>query len=552
MKKIISLIVAILLSFSAFSVVGCGKKFDPATTLIIGVSQDGIGRAWLDAVVEEFKKENPDINVHVDDKESEYDRVNLIVNIKKNREDLYFTNDYIAQNFVQNDGNSEYLVDITDIVTEGGENSIHSKIYNDVKAYHNYGTEESPKYYSLPYFMSFAGLVYNKDVFTTNNLYNLPLYKGFDGQRNTGDENFGPDGVEGTFDDGLPSTWEDMKTLITYMAGQSITPFTWSKADYRNLLMYNVWASYEGANNYSTLINLNGNDTNLGEITTNTAYKLTAQQGRKAALTVADYITSNVEFYSSDAFLSTQDSKKALLEYVSSNPRSVKKSEGEPIAFLIEGTWWENEANQEYFGLVEKSYGKEFGYGKQNFGFLPFPKFIGTEGIEDQTNDKIMLLGGDTSISTTGCFINKASTKIDMAKKFIKFMYTDKMLNLFSKTTGAFFPLEYNLEKSVYDGFTQFTKSVYDFITAEKTEIVIPKVRNNVLGAVGAKYDTPLSLKTSVLNEKGVETKLQDPIGDFYLYRDLYGLTVDGYFTGKNTLCNKTEWEKMLEELRFN
>ena len=552
MKKIISLIIACVLSLTALLAVGCGgEKFDPKTTLIIGVSQDGVGRAWLDAVVTEFKKANPEINVHVDDKESEYDRTNLIVNIKKNREDLYFINDYIAQNFIRNDGTSEYLVDITELVTDGGNNSIHSKMYDDVKSYHNYGTENNPKYYSLPYFMTFAGLVYNKDVFDAHNLYNLPLYKGFDGVKGTGDENFGPDGIEETFDDGLPSTWEDMKILIMYMAGQGITPFTWSKADYRNLLMYNIWASYEGANNYKTLVNLNGTDSNLGAITKENAYKLTGQQGRKAAIMVADFLTSNAEYYSTDAFASTQDNKKALLEYVSSNPRYIKKSSGEPIAFLIEGTWWENEANQEYFGLVEESYGSQYGYGKQRFGFLPFPRFVGTDGIDNQTNEKLMLLGGDTSIATTGCFINKASTKIDMAKKFIKFMYTDEMLNLFTKVSNVFMPLDYRIENDVYNSFTDFNKSVYDFISSENSEIVIPKVRNQVLSAIGSKYDAPVSLRTLVPNDRGVDTKLNDPIGDFYAYRTLYGLTAESYFNSKTKICNEETWTTMLNELHL-
>ena len=60
-----------------------------------------------------------------------------------------------------------------------------------------------------------------------------------------------------------------------------------------------------------------------------------------------------------------------------------------------------------------------------------------------------------------------------------------------------------------------------------------------------------MSLRTLVPNDKGVDTKLNDPIGDFYTYRTLYGLTAESYFSSKTKICNEETWTTMLNELHL-
>ena len=556
MKRFIAQVLAVCACCSAVVLTACnGEGIDKnKTQLYVGVSLDGVtgdtDDTWIDKLADAYEAEHSDIQVIIDKRDLEYNRTNLVVNIKYNRQDVYFINDYIAQNFITSAGASEYLVDMTDIVTEKIEGvSIEDRLYSDAIAYHNVGTETVPKYYSLPYFMSFNGTVYNKTLFETKNLYNLSGYKGLDCIEGNADDNYGPDGVQNTYDDGLPATFEDMKILIEIMVANNVIPFTWSTADYRNNWLMSIWASYEGKNDYRTLVNLNGTDSQFGEINVENAWKLAGQDGREAAIITADYITSNSLFYSETAFSSTQDSKKAQLEYISSYPRWHKNSQGNPIAFLVEGTWWENEANQEYFEQVADRYGSQYGYNEQDFGFFPWPKYIGTAGVADQAKNSKTVIASEPSISTTACFINKATSKEALAKDFIKFVYEQVNLSKFTKETGMFMPLDYELTTDCYNSLTSYTKDVYELLQNDNVEKVIPKVRNELMAAIGNVYDSPYSLKSLIATPSDGDVKLTDPLQSFYLYRNSYGLTAEKYINGKYRLVNETDWATMLDAI---
>ena len=555
MKKMIARLLSACFCFSTVSMAACGgEKIDKnKTQLYIGVSLDGVtgdsDDTWIDKLAEAYEAKNPDVQVIIDKRDKEFNRTNLVVNIQYNRQDVYFINDYIAQNFIANTGASEYLTDITDIVTEKvGGTSLADKLYEDVKAYHNVGTTESPKYYSLPYFTAFNGTVYNKTLFEKKNFYNLAGYKGLDGKEGTADDNFGPDGLENTYDDGFPATFEDFKVLMMTMVANNVTPFTWSTADYRRNWLMSVWASYEGKNDYMTVVKQQGTDSQAGEITVENAWKLVNQDGRKAAVITADYLTSNAAYYSADAFGATQDSKKAQLEYISSYPRWDKNNEGKPIAFLLEGTWWENEANQEYFEQVAGRYGAEYGYNKQEFGFFPWPKYIGTEGVTNQTSTKTVL-ASEPSLSTSACFINKVTKNEALAKDFIKFAYEESNLSNFTKETGMFMPMDYEVTDDCYNSLTTYTKDVYQMLQNDQVEKVIPKVRNELMAAIGNVYDAPYGFRTLISTPDGRNEKLNDPLQDFYLYRTSYSLTAEKYINGKNALVNETTWTEMLDTI---
>ena len=63
----------------------------------------------------------------------------------------------------------------------------------------------------------------------------------------------GRDGVEGTYDDGLPETYEEFQSLVDRIKYMQLTPFVYSDVIETGLtepLAETIWAQYDGMTNY--------------------------------------------------------------------------------------------------------------------------------------------------------------------------------------------------------------------------------------------------------------------------------------------------------------
>ena len=87
--------------------------------------------------------------------------------------------------------------------------------------------QKNGKYYALPHYSVYQGLMYNIDLFEKKGLYFAKeTDNGNDGFVVKGEEkSCGPDGVYGTSDDGLPSSYEEFFKLCDYMVQRGVTPF---------------------------------------------------------------------------------------------------------------------------------------------------------------------------------------------------------------------------------------------------------------------------------------------------------------------------------------
>ena len=119
--------------------------------------------------------------------------------------------------------NAGTALDITDAVTtpltEFGETkSIEDKFLseNDITYYGSLGSKETKTYYGLPWYESFMGFQYDLDYFEDNNLYFAADGMGVNGfvTNSNMPKSNGPDGVNGTSDDGLPATYDDFFKLL--------------------------------------------------------------------------------------------------------------------------------------------------------------------------------------------------------------------------------------------------------------------------------------------------------------------------------------------------
>lgn len=538
-KKTLACCLSVLLILGASVSFGCQPKsdiwIDPnRTQLYIGIKENGIGREWIDAIVTEYEKVYTDIQVIVESKNTEFDTDQLKATINYNRQDMYFVSMLDYYGFVNLDGSSDLLLDMTDVVTEAYEDepSIWDKMDESNQNYYNVGKGVDKKIYAIPYCSSYWGLIYDKDFFRGMNLYNVDGYVGIDGVIDTDDDFYGPDGLEDTFDDGLPGTWEDMKLLIDLMVEKGITPFTWTGQyyTYRTQWLNSIIASYEGIDDFNLRLSFNGTDSQFGEITDANAYQLVDQEGVKAALTVAKHIASSSNFYSSKVTNLSQSHKQAQLEFV----KSVKTKY--PIGFLIESGWWENEAKN-YFAEMENSYGEDYAYGKRNFGWLPFPRFVGTDGIADQTNENIIMYGGGGDATVGACIISKATEKAEIAKSFVKFAHTYDMLELFTVKTGMKRTFNYDMSEENEAKLSPYAREIIELTNNPNVKIAGGKIINQM------RSDNRTYFNNWGFGAKIGGTTVSDPLLTFI---NKANVSVSDYIDGIKAIYNETSWKQKL------
>lgn len=540
MKKFISLMMVVILSFTTLAVTSCGKKEDPRidpnrTQLYVGLKESGLGRAWIDDIIVDYEKTRPDVQVLLDVKNEEYNSDKVLANIKYGREDVYLLNQSAYYDFVSLNGGSEYLADLSDIVLEGGENSLYSRAKKEIFDFYNVGKDGEVEVYGVPWSEANWCLVYDKDLFASKDLYNLDGYEGLDCIVGTKDDFYGPDGKFGTFDDGLPATWADFKILINDMVAQNIIPFTWTGkwADYRANIVSAILASYEGASDYELRYHFNGTHSTLGKIDETNGYKLVDSEGMKAALTVAKYITSNTKFYSSKTTNVTLDHGQAQLEFLSSCRTDT------PIAFLLEATWWEYEA-MGIFKDMRSKYGEGYGYGERNLGMFPFPKFLGGEdGIANQINDKITFA---STISTNPGMIciNKNSDVLDIAIDFFKFLTSASSHAYYTSQTGNTAPYDYEMSSEQLKGLTSFQKDMFAMRESEDVEFVRGSTKNKLFLYSGSYFDS-WKLATNI-----DDTIYNDPLRAF---QKSANLTVEKYIAGIKKIYNSQTWQEMYDRV---
>ena len=523
----------------------CGKigysveKVDEThTTLYLGNYDGGAGHVWLDKLIEEFEELHKDdvleegkkgVKISVKNDKDKYLGNNLFNDISSNIEDIYVSGSISYADFAA----AGKIADITDIITELDEDgsSVESRLYDSMRRQFKLNNH----YYGVPTISAMSGIVYDVDLFEDEQLF-ISNSSTEEKLNWTGKDNksLGMDGVANTYDDGLPETFEQFKKLMTRMTQKSITPLTWSGMyqTYRQRFMNYIWASYEGSSDYMLNYTFNGTDSDSGEIDYSNGYLLQKQMGKKAAIYVAKYIISHSELYSENAIKTSQSHTQAQTEFLT----SVEKDKR--IAMILEGSWWENEARGTFDSMVK--YSSEYAYGTRRFGYMPFPRFVGTEEIPDSTSTKNAVLCDAGS----GCFIiNSKSNNIPLAKEFLKFILSKKSMAHFTATNGVTLPYEYELSAEQYNGLTPYARSLWDVIHDENTEIVYPSI-DNILRVENSTFFSGWEWGSKV-RANGVVQNVYEPMMSFYSYPEL---TVEDYFNGLSDNYSKEKWEGTLSK----
>ena len=470
---------AAVIAFGMFGATGCSNqtKDDINPPVNAAMSQlyvrnfnGGVGTEWLLAARKRFEEANKNVSFE-DGKTGVQIMIEQTKEVPKNisqlRAEMFFAENVNVYDFVSQGD----MLEITDIVTEplglnGETESIEDKLSPEYK---NFFKTANGKYYALPHYRSTYAITYDRDLFDEKD-----LFFGVDGQINqksTGNLSNGPDGTHGTYDDGLPATYEDFYNLCSVMKRRGVNPLMWSGEHkfYTTLFCVALKTDFEGEE-AKTFYTFEGTSTKLvdsisstGEITYQPSTNITKGDGYKIYSSAGSYYALDFlyniiknEYYDADALNEDTSHIDAQADFLLSN----YESKMTPIGMLIEGSWWPHESSAT-FQMMESRYSNS-SLKERNLALMPYPKATADQVGEEQT-----VL--DTSRSAAFINANIKESKIDLAKAFLKFLHTDESLNEFLQYSNMTRGFEFDVNMS---GLNSFAKSVVNII--QNSNVVLP------------------------------------------------------------------------------
>ena len=554
---------------------GITEEVDTARTqLYVSNFNGGYGDEWLKTLktrFEEFYKDTEfepgtgkkGVQVLIDNAKSGGEA--LSSSISGSRNEVFFSETVYYYSYV----NNGLVADITDIVADttleeyGDEGTIEDKLNAQQKDFYRVksASDTEGKYYGLPHYSGFSGIMYDVDLFDAQGFYFVAdpdkdatankLNTWYDngnggimiGKNDTTPKSNGPDGEPGTFDDGLPATYDEFFILCDYIEGGGMTPVIWTgqhQKGYNNWQLQALATDYEGheqmmlnfsfdgyAENLVQSIDGNGNVVKKPrtKIDSTNGYEMYTSAGRYYALKFFERLLSKSVYYDDKCYNTTQSHLMAQEDFLMSKPES--GGGAGTIAMIMEGNWWENEA-KDVFTMAVNAYGEEYGRNVRRIGYMPYPK-----ATEAEVGDGITVM--DTHYSLGFINANCEGVKLDLAKKFLKFAYTDESLAEFTVITNTPKALEYELEDADKEKMSYFGRSIWDI--KENSSFVYPYSTNSVY------LNHQSSFNFSDSFESKIGSTVYDNAGSILRPTVSNHKTAKEFFEGISANFNKTYWD---------
>lgn len=480
-KKVISMLLAGVLSVGAFSAfAGCGMTVDDGeevdknkTQLYVSNYNGGQGTAWLDAenseddLIGRFEEAYKDVSfedgkmgvqVHVIPTKTK--GATLISQMSGMEEEIFFSED-VPYGTAANAGR---FLDVSDVIADiqaSGDVSISQQRLTNLSV--------DGKYYGVPHYEIFDGITYDVDLFDDYMLY-FSADGGFIKTANE-EKAKGPDGEAGTWDDGLPATVNQFFELCDYMITLGITPMVWSGqyAFYFAHIFEAFCANYLSEDELiaSYSYDSNGTETEIvtgfaangkpnierTAITPENGYLVYQSAARYYALDFMSRIYGNSGYYygksTASSVFSNADAQDVFVK------SKLKGGDSKPIAMLVDGNWWYNEAKIS----IEESHSYGAASYNRKFGYFPIP----TAQTEEQAAEgkEIKLL--DRYSSYVFIKSNISSSKVYAAKTFLKFCYTAENCQQFTLDTGLHKAVNYTMTEAQMAELPYQTKQIMEY-----------------------------------------------------------------------------------------
>ena len=542
-KKILSLAMALCLgSGCLLGAAACGgteEDYGDKTVLRIGLFEGGWGSEWLNKVIAKFESEYPEYKVLVDGDKTKYNQGSLLATIDTGRQDLFIAPMYLYDAVSQNkfmDITELMNTPLNEIVTSSSDTAtIQSKMWSDLDEYYKSYNNEG-KYYSIPFGGGIYSLNYDRDLFDRESLF-IKAGTGinYDGSgtiewvNESASLSVGQDGEAGTFDDGLPVTYNDFKALLVRMKQRNVIPFIWSKENsYLNNFLNSFIASYEGKDNFNLFKTMDGEytfagDTTATQITKDNAYLLQGMTGKKNAIQFAYDLVLDSANYHQDSGRETCDFLAAQNKYLLSVDLA-KSGMDKPVAFLIDGAHWYNEAKS----TIDEMAAESDDYKDRRFGIMPFPKMEGTKATKATYY---------ASSFTQQVFIRKHAEQPELAKLFLAYLHTEESLRTCTQYSGMVRPLAYTMPTELLNTMPYYYQSLWN---AFKDADIVHNLSTNPYVYKNEsffEYEWLFTCHTS----SGVN--LSCPISDF-MVNTKKAIGVNGYVEAMAYTFNADKWEK--------
>ncbi len=467
-KKLSFIIVFAMLLSTVAMFAGCTKGGvaidNTKTQLYISNYDGGQGTTWLydknsiDTLVGRFEEayknvsfEEGKMGVQVHVKATKEKGSSILSSMSALTEEIFFSEDipYYSQ------ASQGKFLDITDVIADVTDSAKNPGVSIDSTRLE--GLSVNGKYYALPHYEIYDGLVYDKTLFENENLYfsnvmsNDGMHKFVESEDET--RSPGPDAKMGTSDDGLPMTVGEFYKLCDEMVDKNITPMVWSGEHAFNfshafhVFYANALSRDELLANYSfdsngtatkVITGFNGSTPVIEEvvITEENGYLVRQQAAKYYALEFLHKLYTTEAWYYADSVKNSVFSSKMAQEVFVRNV--FEGGTTKPIGMLFDGNWWYNEASS-VIQETKDNYGAQAA--NREFGYMTIP----TAQTMAEANEGIEMKLVNNYNSYAFIKANIAPEKIECAKEFLRFAYTEKNLQQYTLDTGLSKAVDYSM-----------------------------------------------------------------------------------------------------------
>lgn len=538
------------------------KVDDTKLNLTVNFFYGGLGDEWMKTYATEFENLYKDTDfgngkkgVNIILEHSSGSGIETAKNIAATNTDIIFC-EYLEHRVLANAG---IALDISDIIdkplTEFGEDAtIASKMPKDKLDYYK---AFDGNVYALPYFDYLMGVIYDLDTFEGKHSKGHGFYFAENGGFTTGLEGApakaaGPDGKKGTYDDGLPVTHDEFFEMMDEMVASGVVPFTFPgntndlDALFKNLYVNDEGAaaaikySYDGKMNNLVALDENGkiirnedgsvklmDETQItnenGHLVFQSASKLHAYEFAERFAEDSNYYKGDkTEMDPFDGSHSNVDAEEDFL-YGALDSKA-------HVAMQVTGIWWESEARDMFESMTE--YGDEYSRKNRRTAWMPMPYYQVNEGEERRQAVE--------NLAETSIFINKniPAEKVDIAKEFLRFISTDKMLLSFTEKTSATRGLQISNPKIVEESkeLTCYGRSILNF--KDNADIILENSANKFSWIIDAGMGMHFCRST-------IDGTFYEAIGR--TFKENKDITAEDYFYG-NIAGKQKDFEGYLKE----
>ncbi len=498
-KNIFAKAVAFMLcAFTLAPMAACGggggeERDDTKTQLNVFFYKAGFGEAWFTELKENFEESVKDISfedgkmgvqIHEVGEATDWSAASVK---RSNEYDVFFMENPSDFLNIMADGAVEPLDSIMTVenAADGGQ-TIESKMTQQQKDFYNYDGH----YYGIPWYSGCYGIVYNKDLFDE-----YGFYIAAEEDTETGDilisatnpqKSVGPDGQPNTEDDGLPRTYDEFFALCGRINDKGVDPVTFPGRFVQQHISSQIAglvANHEGAAQTNLNMTFNGTAENLvviegGKvklengvpvteslaITESNGYELARQEGKYYAFQFIERLLSNTDYWNED------DGKGQTVTQLMCQQNYLEKStsyaSGRPSAMLLDGNWWQMEANDvfSYMSATNSDWSKD----NRRFGWMPLPQATEEEAAKVAAGTKNSVYSSYMNCVT--CVKAGLSEGVkNAAFALLQYAYTDKAMADFTYTTGTTIGMDY-LDVVDTTKLNYYEKSLIDYI--KKSDLV--------------------------------------------------------------------------------